>query len=138
MKGKSLLLLVLAVLSGSVMANVDLCTKFIPASNKQFNDTFNLNQIVVTRSGKYIRGSIAHSVGQTVANATFTDGVCVSNQLSFAWRTSAFYGSFTGTLVCLNQIYNLVNASAMVNGKPVTIGTMVSGATGQPCPRGSD
>lgn len=130
-----ILALVLGGFSCGAMAQVDLCTKFIPASNKQFNDTFNLNQVVVTRSGKYVRGSISHSVGQTVANATFTDGVCVNNQLSFTWRTSAFYGSFTGTLVCLNQIYNLVNAGASINGAPVNIGTMVSPTTGQPCPK---
>lgn len=129
--------LVLASVSSCVMAQVDLCTKFIPASNKQFNDTFNLNQIIVTRSGKYVRGSIAHSMGQTVANATFIDGVCVANQLSFSWKTSAFYGSFSGTLVCLNQIYNIINAAATVNGAPVSIGTMVSASTGQPCPKNS-
>lgn len=126
--------LMLAGVSCGVMAQVDLCTKFIPASNKQFNDTVNLNKIVVTRSGKYIRGTIAHSVGKTVANATFTDGVCVGNQLSFSWRTSAFYGTFTGSLICINQIYNIQQAYASINGKPVDIGTMISESTGQACP----
>ncbi len=108
------------------------CNQFSPAQNKKFTDTFLLNEAVITRSGN---DKITGTFTNKSRKAGIT-GLCNGTQLSFWWRTPNFEGQFSGTLVCLNGVFNIINIFMSIAGEEAQpIVAMASVPTGQPCPK---
>lgn len=135
-KWLGLLLLGVSVNVWAVAPNTDLCNKFVPQNNKIFIDTYNVDTITLSRTGKNkIAGRIKHKfLNNTQYEATITAASCNGNQVAFSWNLNKnFYGSFSGTLQCYNNIYNIVGVLIDINGQGSYIPAMQSAASG-PCP----
>ena len=131
MKKKLISTLLLACLPVLVIAGPKtLCNQFSPAQNKQFADTFSLNMAAITRTGN---DKISGQFTNKNRTASIT-GLCNDSQLSFWWRTPKFEGQFSGTLVCQNGVYNIVNILMTIAGEqPQPVVAMYSPSSG-PCP----
>lgn len=134
MKVKGMAFVMLALFPLHAFGVDNLCQKFVPAKNKSFVDTFNINFLTATRSGTTITGKFTHDFGKNnKPTANIVAGRCTGNQLSFSWRNGSFSGDFSGTLVCKNGIFNLDNILVVINGVSTYITTMYSPPSG-PCP----
>ncbi len=112
----------------SAYANQTLCTKFNPAQNKQFSDTYNLNFLTVSRANNRVSGTFTHQFDNKKIMTANVTGICTGNQMSFSWSVANYKGQFSATLTCVNNIYNLVNVIANINNVSVYMNAMVSPA----------
>lgn len=136
MKGEIAFFVLLAWFPAASFAVDNLCTKFMPSANLQFVDTYSQNYLTVLNIGNKLTGTFQHIFGpnnQPVGN--IIAGVCTGNQMSFSWRNSngSFFGSFNGTLYCVNSVFNLNNIVVTINGASSYIAAMSYPHYG-PCP----
>lgn len=135
----NLLIVLLLIISTSAYAipNTDLCEKFVPQNNKPFEDTFKVTWVTISRPGRNkLTGTIKHKFkNNSIFTANITAATCYGNTVAFSWNQSKnFYGSFSGTLQCYNNIYNIVNVLININGQGEYIPAMASTSIPSPCP----
>jgi len=133
-KGRMIFTVLLAWVPMLAFATVNLCSKFVPARDKQFTDTYLINFATLTVLNNKVSGNFTHDFGKNnKPTARIISGTCTGNQITFNWRDGSFMGALSGALTCANGIYNISNIIATINSKSTLIAAMISPSAG-PCP----